>query len=203
MKKNGKYCNSKKGLNMKPLALLLALALVVGGVVGGTIAWLTAQTNAVTNTFTVGDIDIKLEETTGNDYPFVPGDTKTKDPKVTVLANSEKCYLFIKVTEENNIEVGPDGAKEMAMQYTVDSAWTAVPKQTGYWYMTVNKGDNTAKPILTNNQVKVSPYVTKDSLLETAQFKLTFDAAAVQFDNIVAKDGKTAVEVAFEQIQWN
>ena len=89
------------------------------------------------------------------------------------------------------------------MQYSVDDAWTPVPNQTGYWYMIVDKGDNAAKPILTDNQVKVSPYVTEGSALETAKFKLTFDAAAVQFDNIVAKDGKTAVEVAFEQVQWN
>ena len=87
MKKNGKYCNSKKGLNMKPLALLLALALVVGGVVGGTIAWLTAQTGTVTNTFTVGDIEITLTETgaanNAKSFKIVPGGKDTKDPKIT------------------------------------------------------------------------------------------------------------------------
>ena len=61
--KNGKYCNGKKSLNMKPLAVLLALTLLVGCAIGGTIAWLTAQTGEVVNTFTVGDINIKLEET--------------------------------------------------------------------------------------------------------------------------------------------
>ena len=105
MKKNGKYCNSKKGLNMKPLALLLALALVVGGVVGGTIAWPTATTQEVENTFTVGNIDIKLEETGAADdnaededdtqkksMKMVPGEVIDKDPKVTVEAGSCSWY---------------------------------------------------------------------------------------------------------------
>lgn len=119
--KNGKYSN-KKGLNMKPLALLLALALVFGGVVGGTIAWLTAQTGPVENTFTVGDINITLQEhelndegtlnqnsllpnanKTGNTYNFVPGDTLLKDPFVTVKKETTAdCYLFVKITEDNN-----------------------------------------------------------------------------------------------------
>lgn len=111
MKKNGKYCNGKKGLNMKPLAVFLALTLLVGCAVGGTIAWLTGQTDAVTNTFTVGDINIELDESSTTtsasgeikkNYLFVPGDTLEKDPKVTVKANSEDCYLFVKVTSTNN-----------------------------------------------------------------------------------------------------
>ena len=66
-------------MKKKTLALVLALTLLVAGVVGGTLAWLTDQTAEVKNTFTVGDINIGLTETT-TDYKMVPGNTIAKDP---------------------------------------------------------------------------------------------------------------------------
>ena len=84
-------------MNGKALALILAVVLVVGGVVGGTLAWLTAESDTVTNTFTLGDIDIDLDETTGSNYTMIPGNTIGKNPKVTVTAGSEDCWLFVKV----------------------------------------------------------------------------------------------------------
>ena len=90
-------------MKKKTLALVLALTLLVAGVVGGTLAWLTAQTAEVKNTFTVGDINIGLTETT-TDYKMVPGNTIAKDPTVTVKANSEACWLFVKVTESENLD---------------------------------------------------------------------------------------------------
>ena len=89
-------------MKKKTLALVLALTLLVAGVVGGTLAWLTDQTAEVKNTFTVGDINIGLTETT-TDYKMVPGNTIAKDPTVTVKANSEACWLFVKVTESTNL----------------------------------------------------------------------------------------------------
>ena len=83
-------------MKKKTLALVLALTLLVAGVVGGTLAWLTDQTAEVKNTFTVGDINIGLTETTA-DYKMIPGNTIAKDPTVTVKANSEACWLFVKV----------------------------------------------------------------------------------------------------------
>lgn len=96
------------------IALTLCLMFVVAfASIGGTIAWLTAQSGEVTNTFTVGDINIKLEETWNTDSDndgkndkweakLVPGTEYAKDPKVTVVANSEPCWLFVEVTETNN-----------------------------------------------------------------------------------------------------
>ena len=86
-------------MKKKSLALVLALAMIVVCVVGGTLAWLIATTGSVTNTFTYGDINIKLEETDATvaadgsatkEFKMIPGYTITKDPKVTVLAGSEK-----------------------------------------------------------------------------------------------------------------
>lgn len=77
----------------KSIALLVAVSMIVGCVIGGTLAWLTATTRPVTNTFTVGNVDITLAETTAN-YKMVPGNTIDKDPTVTVRAKSEACWLF-------------------------------------------------------------------------------------------------------------
>ena len=119
--KNGKYCNGKKSLNMKPLAVLLALTLLVGCAVGGTIAWLTDKTDDVVNTFTIGDINIDLTEEVENEFEFVPGDKMEKDPKVTVKADSEACYLFVKVTVANNSATDNMGTEDTTDDVTVNS----------------------------------------------------------------------------------
>ena len=83
-------------MKKKTLALVLALTLLVAGVVGGTLAWLTDQTAEVKNTFTVGDINIGLTETTA-DYMMVPGNTIAKDPTINVAQGSQTAYTFMKV----------------------------------------------------------------------------------------------------------
>ena len=81
---------------------VVALVLVLCCAVGGTLAWLTDTTDPVTNTFTVGDIDIDLTESDHLDLKMIPGRTITKDPKVTVKAGSEACWLFVKVQKSAN-----------------------------------------------------------------------------------------------------
>ncbi len=94
--------NRKTRSAMRRMLFTLALVLVVAvASVGGTIAWLTATTETVTNTFTTSDISIELAETTGDSYKIVPGATVNKDPKATVKSGSEKCYLYVKIT--NNL----------------------------------------------------------------------------------------------------
>ena len=94
----------KRKIRNRRIAMTVALVLVVAlASVGGTIAWLTATTTPVTNTFTVGNIDITLDETT-TDYKMVPGNTIAKDPKVTVKAGSEACWLFVKIEESANLD---------------------------------------------------------------------------------------------------
>lgn len=69
----------------------------------------------MTNTFTVGKVEIKLDETdvtnpTGsrvqaNSYKLMPGTTYTKDPTVTVKAGSEESYVRMKVTFNNATKI--------------------------------------------------------------------------------------------------
>ena len=77
-------------------------------------AYLTS-TDTVTNTFTVGKVEIKLDETDvtnpngprvqANSYKLMPGTTYTKDPTVTVKAGSEESYVRMKVTFNNATEI--------------------------------------------------------------------------------------------------
>lgn len=164
-------------ITKRSVALLVVLTLLVGGVIGGTIAFLTTKTETVENTFTVGDINITLEETT-EEYKVVPGATIEKDPTVTVKADSEKCYLFVKVEEENWSE---------KLAYEIADGWTKLDGETGVYYRVVDAADTDAEfAVLKDDQVEASEDLTKTELeaMGKAAPKLSFTAYAVQFDNV-------------------
>lgn len=173
-------------MKKKTLALVLALTLLVAGIVGGTLAWLTDQTAEVKNTFTVGDINIGLTETTA-DYKMVPGNTIAKDPTVTVKANSEACWLFVKVTESENLDT--------FITYAIAEGWTALPGVDGVYYREVpaSAADQTFS-VLAGDAVTVKSDVTR-TMLETAKTDaptLTFKAYAIQKDHFATADAAWA-----------
>ena len=150
----------------------------MAGVVGGTLAWLTDQTAEVKNTFTVGDINIGLTETT-TDYKMVPGNTIAKDPTVTVKAESEACWLFVKVTESANL----DDLHHLCHRRAAGRSW-----KTGVYYREVpaSAADQTFS-VLAGDAVTVKSDVTR-AMLETAKTDfanptLTFKAYAIQKDH--------------------
>lgn len=170
----------QRRLRNRRIALTVCLMLAVMAVsVGGTIAWLTAQTAPVTNTFTAGDINITLAETT-KDYKMVPGNTIAKDPKVTVKGGSEACWLFVKVVKANGFDA--------FMTYSMANGWTALTGVDGVYYREVSAAEaDTSFDVLAGNQVTVKTDVTKtqlNALTENTQPKLTFTAYAVQKDNV-------------------
>lgn len=184
MENNGRR-KHRRSVSSKTFALLLALVLILGIAAGGTLAWLVATSQTVTNTFTYGDINITLEETTGNNYKIIPGVDIEKDPKVTVKANSEACWLFVKVVESGTFVDGK-------VTYAIADGWTALEGQTGVYYRTVDATTaDTSFDVLAGNKVIVSSELTKDDILgiET-QPTLTFTACAVQKDGIA--DAATA-----------
>lgn len=186
-------------MKKKSFIMALALVLVFAVAVGGVVAWLTAETTPVKNTFTVGDINITLTETTGNNYQVIPGDTQAKDPKVTVQADSEACYLFVKIDETNNT-MTVNGKDVKIVDYAIATGWTqgketdgiptnvywrevsAVTADTGY-YVFSGGTDN-------HGTVTINDNVTKNQITTANQPTLTFTAYAVQKDNIA--DAATA-----------
>ncbi len=169
-------------ISKKALILVAALILVVGGVVGGTVAWLTTSTDPVVNTFTVGDINITLTETPNQTYKIIPGTAIFKDPVVTVLADSEECYLFVKLDEANWSE---------HLTYAIADGWTKL--EDGVYFRVVAATENdTSFNVIKDNKVNVSELLTKSEVevLKNALPKLTITAYAVQHEGIT--DAATA-----------
>ena len=181
-----KKANRRRSVGMKTFVAMLALVLVIGCAVGGTVAWLVSSTNAVVNTFTYGDINITLTETTGNAYKIIPGVDIKKDPKVTVKKDSEACWLFVEVKEEGTFVANK-------VTYSIDGGWTQgdgtnIPANVYYRSVDAVKAD-TDFAVLKDNKIYVSEELSKSDIKSiTAQPKLTFTAYAVQKDGIVDAD---------------
>lgn len=185
-------------MKKKTLALFLALALVLGGVIGGTMAWLTDKTPGIVNTFTDSDIEITLTETgaenNANSYKMVPGYTISKDPKVTVVKGSEKCYLFVKLEKSEKFD--------SFLTYEIADGWTPLTDANndgiaddGVYYRIVEASDKDQLfSVLKGDKVTVLDSVTKtmmDGLSEANYPKLTVTAYASQYQ----KNAETAFTV--------
>lgn len=178
----------KKKILVSSAAVILALCLVIGG----TMAWLVDDTAEVKNTFTVGDINIELKETTGTSYKMVPGSSINKDPKVTVKANSEACYLFVKIDESSNFDD--------FITYAIADGWTfyntaatgssidTATNDSYYIYRTVAAStSDTSFSVLSGDTVSVKGTVEKsamEALTATTYPTLKFKAYAVQSANV-------------------
>lgn len=188
----------------KALLLSLCAVLLVTASVLGTMAYLTSQ-DQVVNTFTVGNVAITLDEkdvdnsTPGendrdkaNAYKLMPGHNYEKDPIVHVDANSEDCYLFVKVVNEiANIE-----AEKTVAQQMTEKGWVAVEAANGiYVYTTdktnpavVTKGSN----ITVFENFTIAGNVDNTTLATYADKTITVNAYAIQADGFA---GKTASEI--------
>ena len=168
---------ARKSLSRKALVVLSLMMVLVLGAVGGTVAWMTATTGPVQNTFTTSDIAITLTETK-NDFKMVPGYTIEKDPKVTVKAGSEACWLFVKVEKSSNLG--------SFISYSIADGWTALSGMDGVYYREVSAPTSDAVfSVLANDKVTVNETVTKtmmDGLKadDAIQPTLTFTAYATQ-----------------------
>lgn len=169
----------KRNISGRVLVALVAVVLLIGCAAGGTVAWLVSEPAAIVNTFTIGDIKASLAETT-KDYHIVPGVDIAKDPVATVVKNSEDCYLFVKIVEENWPDFTETDGTTRKVDYAVAAGWTKL--EDGVYYREVGKSaDDQAFHILKDDKVTVSSSLTKGELSKVAtQPKLTFTVYAVQ-----------------------
>ena len=209
-------------MNKKIIATVGACALCVGLGVAGTLAWLTDTTDEVKTTFTTSDIDITLVETdpeddnnpANNTYHMIPGHTLSKDPTITVTKNSEKCYVFLKMSETNPVykTSTPDGLSSKTIKdylsYEIVDTWTSLTDKDGkpisnIQYQVVNTSPtNTELKVLRDDAVTVKSDVTKEMMNAIEQNPtITFKAYAVQYSDTE----KTHFEPyeAWEQIPSN
>ncbi len=178
-----KHYEKRRSVSGRLFILMLALVLVLGCAVGGTVAWLVSKTDPVVNTFTYGDINITLTETkpANQQAKIIPGVDIEKDPKVTVKAGSEACWLFVKVEEEGTFVADK-------VTYSVADGWTQgddtdIPANVYYREVGAVTAD-TDFYVLNGNKVTVSNSLTKEDIANITQPKLTFTAYAVQKDGM-------------------
>lgn len=175
-------------INVKRALLALCLvAVVMVGSIAGTIAWLTDVTPEVKNTFTVGDINIELEETTGKNYHIVPGVDFAKDPTVTVKANSEDCWLFVKITAQNWPQL-KDSEGFNKVLYGVTDLQPLEGYEGVYFAKVESSAQDQEIHVLEgsaefpNGVIRVSGELTKEEAeeLKKNEISLTFKAYAIQ-----------------------
>lgn len=177
-----KHSANRRSVSSKTFVVMLALVLALGCAVGGTIAWLTKTTDPVTNTFTYGNIDIELKETTQNPYKIIPGQNIDKDPTVTVVGGSEACWLFVKVEEKDWPEF-KDGSNNRKVSYVIANGWTALAGHDGVYWREVNASTtDQVFQVLANDEVTVSNTLTKTEIerVKDTTPTLTFTAYAIQ-----------------------
>ena len=111
-------------------------------------------------------------------YKMIPGKELGKDPTVTVVADSEACWLFV--------EVIPTNVPEW-LTYGIAEGWTELPGVDNVYYREV--ATSTADQpftVLADNQVVVSESATKADLEAVADttISLAFKAYAVQKEEV-------------------
>ena len=168
----------------------MSMVMIVGMAIGGTTAYLSAKTGKVENTFTIGKVEILLDESKvdengkiisgpdaervfKNEYKLVPGNVYDKDPVVTVKAGSEPCYLYVKV-EDNTPNV------DFALNL---DGWTALEGVENVYYREVNALEaEQSFHLIKENKITVSADLDAEGM-KTAKDKIDFTAYAIQKAN--------------------
>lgn len=181
----------------KALLMTLCAVLLVAASVLGTMAYLTSTTGPVTNTFSIGKINITLDEAkvdeygvadttaarvTRNAYKLVPGHTYTKDPTVHVTdENSENSWIFVKVM--NGIAAYEADTK-IAKQIT-DNGWTKLTGVDGVdnvYYREYDK-DSAVKNFVVFDSFTIAQNAeTIDGWANAINANITITAYAIQKD---------------------
>lgn len=205
----------------KALLLTLCAVLLVAATIFGTMAYLTS-TDTVTNTFTVGKVNIKLDEAKANmdgslvanaervkanSYKLLPGHTYNKDPMVTVLSGSESSYVKMTVTfsKANELDAifAPDGANLTRIFNGYDASnWiakgntkdaTANTRTYEFWYKEAVAAP-TADVALDAlfDSITVPGEITGAQLATIEGMTITVNAYAIQADGFANADAAWA-----------
>lgn len=202
--------NAKK----KILSVALAASLAAVAVVSSSLAYFT-DTESKTNKFTVGNVDIILTEDkwdaeANSNKDLIPGKTLAKDPTITVDADSETAYTFMKV------ELSADFVDLLTKYGTAENKDPA--QVIDDWFVSEVKpkimevGDNyvilgvlspkeAGESVTYFDEVKVPASVTQDMIKENGVYTIDITAYAIQAEGFYDADHKDASrEAAFNAL---
>ena len=212
-------------MKKKILVACLCVALAVLTIAGTTLAYLTSK-DEVTNTFTVGNVQIKLDEdkanpdgslvanadrVKANSYKLIPGHTYNKDPMVTVLKGSESSYIKMTVTFSKAAELdaifAPTGADMTSIFNGYDSTnWIykgntedteANTRTYEFWYKEAVAAPNGDVALdALFDQIKVPGTITGEQLETIEGMTITVNAYAIQADGFANAEAAWAAYTA-------
>ena len=211
----------RKNMKKKLLIMSVAMVLVCAFAVGMTLAYLTS-TDRVVNTFTVGNVQIKLDEAkvdaygepvgspaprvTDNSYKLIPGHTYTKDPTVTVLSGSESSYIKMTVTftkADALDDIFAPGANLTSIFNGYDSSYfiykgntentSAKTRTYEFWYKeAVAAPDADVALDALFDSITVPRTITNDQLATIQGMTITVNAYAIQADGFSSPEAAWA-----------
>lgn len=163
---------SKKNIAITGVAVSLAAVMLIGG---GTFAYLKGETDPITNSFRTNQVQVSLEETTGNEYNIIPGTTQRKDPKVTVN-NTVDAYVFVEITDET----------DNLVDYAIADGWMLLNGVPNVYYRFVSAAQDVKEfSVLANDEVRYSKALENHDMTDGSgslkrDINLTFNAVAIQ-----------------------
>lgn len=205
----------------RTLITVLAMLLVCIISVSVTFAYLYDKSKSVVNTFSVGNVEISLDEADvdndsntadnvtingqtrdlANEYKLTAGATLSKDPTVHVSKYSEESYVFVEVVISTDVAAVLDTANITDQMTT--NGWTKLEGNIYYYHETVTGlGEPNNVDLSVFTTIKVKDTATGDALAKAAADgqSITITAYAIQADTI--KDaGKT--HAANAQAAWS
>lgn len=191
----------------KALLMTLCAVLLVAASVLGTMAYLTSTTGEVKNTFSIGKINITLDEAPvneygeevdgarrmANSYKLVPNHEYKKDPTVHVTGDSENSYIFVKV--ENGI-TAIEAAGDTTIAAQIEKNWMKLDGVANVYYQEYTKQEAN-KDFVVFNSFTVKNDVSEDTLKGYQTASITITAYAIQ------KDGFNDAKAAWTAAKFN
>lgn len=199
----------------KKSIVALSLSTIMLAIAGlGTLAYFT-DTETASNSFTVGKVDIGLEEEKWdeeNGKDITPGREIPKDPTVTVEANSVDSYVRMTMTMPSNVFGASNLDKSKGEDYIIfegmDTAKWGEPQAvtTGssitliYDYKEIVTKSDTAKtlaPLFTS--VKIADQTTNQVLEDLGNFDIVVGAYALQVEGFKVPENYDTLNDAFNE----
>ncbi len=179
----------------KVLALVLALCLAMAMGVGATLAYLMDTTETKVNTFTVGNVDITLNEVFEQGSKLLPGINVQKQISVS-NEGTEAAYVRIHMAIPSMLDSGSEDQPEFAAyNNTLHWNFSGASVQEGEWSQLKNKdavGPNTAYPNWPDNGGDYNMYQTKIDGVDYNVYVITYESALAA--------GATTATTAIEKV---